>query len=256
MRTACCSLVLIATYYFPFCNANRHRISKRFVYPSGSVIQFAMGLALPAAVIGRNIATNSGILVNYALPTNVTELKVPFSSTTRIAQEKILNEIIFMLKNNNFDEECLYKSLCLLGENKHYSASLWYQLFQTLIIFSADDSRVLVYPNGGVFKFILGWGIPVHVPMSVVFAHNIQFQYNPIDNYTEVSELIQNGVTRTLNVTKYHFYSMLENILLSPEQSVDEYGSAWNLGQTRRCHKIFCPAVSELLGRVTRIHFI
>ncbi|XP_073978591.1 uncharacterized protein isoform X2 [Rhodnius prolixus] len=134
MRTACCSLVLIATYYFPFCNANRHRISKRFVYPSGSVIQFAMGLALPAAVIGRNIATNSGILVNYALPTNVTELKVPFSSTTRIAQEKILNEIIFMLKNNNFDEECLYKSLCLLGENKHYSASLWYQLFQTLII--------------------------------------------------------------------------------------------------------------------------
>lgn len=57
-----------------------------------------MGLALPAAVIGRNIATNSGILVNYALPTNVTELKVPFSSTTRIAQEKILNEIIFMLK--------------------------------------------------------------------------------------------------------------------------------------------------------------
>ncbi|XP_073978592.1 uncharacterized protein isoform X3 [Rhodnius prolixus] len=127
--------------------------------------------------------------------------------------------------------------------------------------------------------------------MSVVFAHNIQFQYNPIDNYTEVSELIQNGVTRTLNVTKYHFYSMLENILLSenhrstcilklicelsstpifksgilgellqllftPEQSVDEYGSAWNLGQTRRCHKIFCPAVSELLGRVTRIHFI
>ncbi|KAK9503348.1 hypothetical protein O3M35_011944 [Rhynocoris fuscipes] len=107
-----------------------------------------MGLALPATVTGRNIATNSGILINYALPTNVTQLKLPDIATTRFGQEQILS-----------------------------------------------------------------WGIPVHVPMSVIFAHNIQFQYTPIDNYTEVQALIQNGVFRSLNFTRNHVYIMLEHLI-------------------------------------------
>ncbi|KAK9506456.1 hypothetical protein O3M35_008393 [Rhynocoris fuscipes] len=122
-------LILVNNYS----DGKRHRITKRFIYPSGSVLQFAMGLALPATVTGRNIATNSGILINYALPTNVTQLKLPDIATTRFGQEQILNKILIILKKNNIDDECLQEILCFMNVYKFDSTSLIYELLEIII---------------------------------------------------------------------------------------------------------------------------
>ncbi|XP_026677556.1 uncharacterized protein LOC113466398 [Diaphorina citri] len=51
-----------------------------------------------------------------------------------------------------------------------------------------NAGRYLVYnPNGGVFKLIVGWAIPVEVPMSVIWGHNFQFQYKPVDNASQLA---------------------------------------------------------------------
>ncbi|XP_014276739.1 uncharacterized protein [Halyomorpha halys] len=116
---------------------NNHRISKRFlppVYPKNGIIQFALGLGLPADVKGRNIATNSGILINIQLPTNVSELRPPQRSIRSTAHHRsFLQQVADMLdiKPENRDA-CLGRSMCILYSSR-YQTSLIHDLFKALV---------------------------------------------------------------------------------------------------------------------------
>ncbi|CAH1408119.1 unnamed protein product [Nezara viridula] len=124
-----------------------HRISKRFlspVYPKNGIIQFALGLGLPADVRGRNIATNHGILINIQLPTNVSELRLPQRSLRSTSQHRsFLQQVADMLdiKSEN-REACLGRSLCILY-NSRYQTSLFRDLFKALVdsIFDDEDNQ-------------------------------------------------------------------------------------------------------------------
>ncbi|CAH0385570.1 unnamed protein product [Bemisia tabaci] len=74
-----------------------------------------------------------------------------------------------------------------------------------------DDSRALVYTLGGVIKLIIGWAIPLELPVGVVFVHNYQFQYNALDNATKWHTLGRGRHTNFLS--RFHIFNVLEKSL-------------------------------------------
>ncbi|XP_014276747.1 uncharacterized protein [Halyomorpha halys] len=94
------------------------------------------------------------------------------------------------------------------GNKLFLSALFLLSLF--LGCFAKEDGRYLVYTSGGgVFKFIVGFAVPVPVPMSLIFAHNFQFQYQAIDNATEWTYLMQQGILRSLSLNRLQLFSHL-----------------------------------------------
>ncbi|KAI5713732.1 hypothetical protein M8J76_004468 [Diaphorina citri] len=53
---------------------SRLRQRRAIIYPTGTVMQFSVGLAIPAEVPNMNIATNMGVLLNVPMPDNATKL--------------------------------------------------------------------------------------------------------------------------------------------------------------------------------------
>uniref|UniRef100_A0A8D8Q5L4 Uncharacterized protein n=2 Tax=Cacopsylla melanoneura TaxID=428564 RepID=A0A8D8Q5L4_9HEMI len=147
-------------------------------------------------------------------------------------------------------------------------------------------ARYLVYnPNGGVFKLILGWAIPVEVPMSVVWGHNFQFQYKPVDNATQLAYPVfpkpklsrqtvyqlmeqmlnvygldgQNCVLKTLcessrtDISHDSIFGHLLSTILTPSPTVNSsYYEAWLRGQSEHdCEDSYAPCEMSLLDLIS-----
>ncbi|CAH1408118.1 unnamed protein product [Nezara viridula] len=96
-----------------------------------------------------------------------------------------------------------------MSRNRLFVAGLFVH-FLCLGCRSKEDGRYLVYTSGGgVFKFIIGFAVPVPVPMSLIFAHNFQFQYMAIDNATEWTYLMQQGILRSLSFSRHQLFAHL-----------------------------------------------
>nr|XP_014276748.1 uncharacterized protein LOC106681104 isoform X2 [Halyomorpha halys] len=141
------------------------------------------------------------------------------------------------------------------GNKLFLSALFLLSLF--LGCFAKEDGRYLVYTSGGgVFKFIVGFAVPVPVPMSLIFAHNFQFQYQAIDNATEWTYLMQQGILRSLSLNRLQLFSHLHALSSRPDMNENStYMEAWKSGQSEAgCEHYDCPFGQGLLDYVSIIY--
>ncbi|XP_054265779.1 uncharacterized protein LOC129005955 [Macrosteles quadrilineatus] len=92
-------------------------------------------------------------------------------------------------------------------------------VLQLLTFIVSYSSASVVMTGGGTFKLIMGYSIPVDVPMpmGINYVHNFQFQYPTVTNASQVA-YVQQGARDNQRqqraVTRKHVYNIIQDMLL------------------------------------------
>ncbi|XP_075210983.1 uncharacterized protein LOC142318297 [Lycorma delicatula] len=86
--------------------------------------------------------------------------------------------------------------------------------FICILYISSDIvESFLAFSNGGLFKLVIGWAIPVDVPMAVIYVQNVQFQYNTVDNASKYAVVFQEERQLKNPITRNHLMHVLDPYL-------------------------------------------